>query len=102
MHWKDLPQRWLTRLELYTDEKHGTDYAHRGKLGASDFGSGLLVRIGFPDRSKALFHSAFFIAAPEWNEVALFTEHCGYHIFPLYELEIELIDATRTSSVTET
>ena len=35
------------------------------------------------DGSQAFFRFAFFIQAPEWQELAVFTEHCGYHIFPI-------------------
>ncbi|MBK8093904.1 MAG: hypothetical protein IPK32_18490 [Verrucomicrobiaceae bacterium] len=39
--------------------------------------------ITFEDGSKASFYYAILIEAPELNEVGVFTEHCGYHIFPL-------------------
>jgi hypothetical protein len=41
--------------------------------------------ITFEDDSKVEFKYAFVIQAPEMREVGVFTEHCGYHIFPLYE-----------------
>ena len=87
----DLPDRWLRRLEAYTDETYGGDYRYRGKLGATDFSTSSLVRVGFPDGSSAEFRFAFFIAAPDWNEVGVFTEHCGYHILPSVDLTIELL-----------
>jgi len=93
MQRNDLPERWLRRLEEYTDDKYGADYRYRGKLGASDFPASSLVRVGFPDGSSAEFRFAFYIAAPDWNEVAVFTEHCGYHLLPLYDLQIELVDS---------
>lgn len=88
----DLPKRWRERIERFTDERYGPDYKHRGSLGASDFPASANVSVGFPDGSKANFRYAFFIEAPEWEEVAVFTEHCGYHIFPAGDLRIEQVE----------
>jgi hypothetical protein len=96
----ELPERWIRRLEQYTNEKYGLDYAHRGALNASDFATSSLVCVGFPDGSYALFRHAFFITAPDWKEVAVFTEHCGYHIFPLVDLQIERLE-TRGETLEE-
>jgi len=85
----DLPQRWKEKLERFTDDKYGPDFKHRGSLNAYDFSPRMVVNILFPDGSRACFHYAFFIKAPELNEIGVFTEHCGYHIFPLVDLEIE-------------
>ena len=93
MQKRELSERWIRRLEQYTDEKYGLDYAHRGTLNASDFAASSLVCVGFPDGSYALFRHAFFITAPDWKEVVVFTEHCGYHIFPLADLRIERLEA---------
>jgi hypothetical protein len=93
MRIKELPERWIRRLEQYTDEKYGLDYAHRGTLNAGDFTTSSLVCVMFPDGSYALFRHAFFITASDWKEVAVFTEHCGYHIFPLGDLQIEQFEA---------
>jgi hypothetical protein len=88
----DLPLRWRERIERLTDERYGLDYKHRGSLGASDFPANAHVSVEFPDGSEATFRYAFFIAAPEYDEVAVFTEHCGYHIFPAGDLRIEQIE----------
>ena len=93
MQQRELPERWLRRLERYTDEKYGSDKTHRGMLSAFDFANSSLVSIVFPDGSYALFRYAFFIAAPDWKEVAVFTEHCGYHIYPIADLQIEQLEA---------
>jgi hypothetical protein len=93
MQKRELPERWIQRLEQYTAEKYGFDYERRGTLGAGDFAITSLVCVGFPDGSYALFRHAFFITAPDWKEVAVFTEHYGYHIFPLTELRIERLEA---------
>lgn len=92
MRKEELPDRWLRRREQYTDEKYGVDYAYRGLLGAGDFPCGSLVHVHLEDGSQALFRYAFYIAALEWQEVAVFTEHCGYHIFPIEDTRLQTYD----------
>ena len=87
MRRSDLPERWLKRLEQYTDEKYGPDFKYRGTLSTADFPSNSLVHIRLTDGSQAFFNFAFIIEAPEWEEIAVFTEHSGYHIFPLFDTE---------------
>ena len=80
----DLPPRWLEKLKTYIRKELKQD---RDRLGASDFRS--TVVLNFPDGSFALFQYAFYILDPDHREVAVFTEHCGYHIFPLGDLKLE-------------
>lgn len=76
----DLPDRWKTKLAEWirrcTDDR-------RERLGASDFACTHSVSLTFEDGSTAMFKYAILIEAPEFNEIGVFTEHCGYHIFPL-------------------
>jgi hypothetical protein len=88
MRINDLPERWQIRLKQYTESKYGADYKWHGEISARDFNCGSIVHINLPDGSHAFFKYAFFIELPEWKEVAVFTEHCGYHIFPLIDTEI--------------
>ncbi|MCC3155626.1 hypothetical protein LJ737_00145 [Hymenobacter sp. 15J16-1T3B] len=80
MRYDDLPERWKTRLRDYLQARG----SKCPTPGAGDFPDGG-VRITFEDRSTVRFRFAFAIDAPEWREVAVFTEHCGYHLFPLYD-----------------
>jgi hypothetical protein len=89
---QDLPARWLERLVQYTDAKYGTDYKYRGSLGAGDFAGSSLVHVMFPDGSQSFFKFAFVIESPEWQEVAVLTEHCGYHVFPLVDTAVRLYE----------
>ncbi|WP_303312556.1 hypothetical protein [Hymenobacter sp. BT730] len=82
MRHEDLPERWKLKLQEYLKAKGSTEPV---RLGASDFPLDSIVRIQFEDASNVEFHYAFVIEAPELREVAVFTEHCGYHLFPLYE-----------------
>jgi hypothetical protein len=81
MRYDDLPERWKAKLQQHVATTGGGEF--RG-LSASDFSSSV-VTITFEDDSKVEFKYAFVIQAPEMREVGVFAEHCGYHIFPLYE-----------------
>ena len=81
MKHKDLPERWQQKLQAYLAENSNSN---RKQLSAFDFTTNTLVKINFEDNSTVAFRYAFFIKAEEFREVAVFTEHCGYHIFPLY------------------
>jgi len=88
MRYNDLPERWKAKLQQHVAITGGGEF--RG-LSASDFSSST-VAITFEDDSKVEFMYAFIIEAPEFREVAVFTEHCGYHIFSLYEgLDLRII-----------
>lgn len=60
----------------------------------SVFGSN--VQLNFEDGSYALFKYAFYLVDKESNEIAVFTEHCGYHIFPLSGTTIKLLESKRS------
>ncbi len=83
----DLPSRWKERIEnwvrAHTDGK-------RTRLGASDFPKGKVVSVEFPDGSSARFRYAVVIESPDIGEVGIFTEHCGYHIFPFVDTRISI------------
>ncbi|UOG76250.1 hypothetical protein MTX78_06535 [Hymenobacter tibetensis] len=81
MQQADLPERWKTKLRSYLIAKGKSDET----LSASEFPTDNVVRIIFEDDSKVEFNYAFSIEAPEFKEVAVFTEHCGYHLFQLYD-----------------
>ena len=80
----ELPERWRIKLAHYLSGKGQT------QLGAGDFSrNGLLIR--FPDDSEARFRFAFALRDHEYGELAVFTEHCGYHVFPGIETVVESI-----------
>lgn len=83
-----VPEAWKPRLRQYLRERYDEG---RERLSASDFPPDQSVRIRFPDGSHALFQSAFAIADEAAGEVAVFTEHCGYHVFPSGDAEVEVL-----------
>jgi hypothetical protein len=86
MRHNDLPERWKAKLQDYLIQK-GSRYK---TLGASDFPIDTVIQIHFEDDSKAEFKYAFVLEAPDFAEIGLFTEHCGYHIFQAGSLEISI------------
>jgi hypothetical protein len=91
MRYDDLPERWKAKLQQHVATTGGGEF--RG-LSASVFSSST-VAITFEDDSRVDFKHAFVIEAPEMREVGVFTEHCGYHLFPLHEgLNLRIIAHT--------
>jgi hypothetical protein len=89
MRYVDLPERWKAKLQQHVATTGGGEF--RG-LSASSFSSSV-VAITFEDDSRVEFRYAFVIKAPEIREIGVFTEHCGYHLFPLYEgLDIQIVE----------
>lgn len=89
MRYDDLPERWKAKLLQHVATTGGGEFR---RLSASDFLSST-VAITFEDDSRVEFKYAFVIEAPEFREAAVFTEHCGYHIFPLYEgLDLQIVE----------
>ena len=86
MKHEDLPARWHERLKRYLQEID----SKYDKLRADDFHHNLKIK--FEDESEAFFYFAFYLTDENLKEAAVFTEHCGYHIFPLLETKYEMVD----------
>ncbi len=82
MKYNDLPERWKKKIDEYLTKMGKVQFK---QLSAYDFPQNKSIKMTFPDGSKVLFHYAFTIEAPEFQEIGVFTEHCGYHLFPLNE-----------------
>ena len=83
-----VPNEWKPRLRAYLRAKCGVD---REQLSAIDFSVHQSVAIRFPDGSYALFRYAFVIWDETGRECAVFTEHCGYHVFAVNRTEVEVL-----------
>jgi hypothetical protein len=81
-----VPEAWTPRLRRYLRQRCGEE---RDRLAAGDFSPGQSVRIRFADGSHVLFRHAFAIQDEAAGEVLVLTEHCGYHVFPLGDAEVE-------------
>jgi hypothetical protein len=86
----DLPIRWKEHLERWVQKRTN---GKRTKLAAGDFSGSKIVQIDFPDGSIARFRYAVVIEAPDIGELGVFTEHCGYHVFPLVDSKVQIQEA---------
>jgi len=86
----ELPERWQKRLQAYLSEIG----VSTGQLSANEFRDHL--KLNFDDGSFAFFYYALELHDEALNEVAVFTEHCGYHIFPLKGTDIERMNSVET------
>ena len=86
MKQKDLPERWQLRLQNHLQEI-SSKYK---ELSFAAFENDL--RITFGDQSNAFFYYAFYWIDEETKEIAVFTEHCGYHLFFLVDTKIETLN----------
>lgn len=87
MKHEDLPERWKLKI---IEHLRANGEEKRERLGAYNF-SNQNLKIKFEDDSFAEFRFAFVIEAPEFNEVGVFTEHCGYHIFNSAAVSIDIV-----------
>ena len=46
------------------------------------------VRVELMDGSSVEFKYAFFLVSETKNAIAVFTEHCGHHVFPFHESKV--------------
>ncbi len=87
MNQNDLPERWKNKIKEYLKEK-GSRYE---TISASDFQIDESVEIKFEDGSFASFKYPLIIEAPEFQEVGVMTEHCGYFIIHSEAIQFKLI-----------
>jgi hypothetical protein len=87
-----VPERWQPRLR---DHIRLTTGQERDTLRAHDFSTRRSVRLAFPDGSFALFRYAFYLRDDALEEIAVFTEHCGYHYFAAGDLMVEVLESVR-------
>ena len=85
MRQKDLPQRWQDKLQNHLKEI-GSKFS---ELSADAFQNDL--KVTFADGSRAFFLYSFYWIDKELKKIAVFTEHCGYHIFPLIDTKLETL-----------
>ena len=60
-------------------------------LDASDFSSNECLHIQLADGSFVQFEYAFHVVNAEKFAIAVFTEHCGYFVFPIHSSVVSRI-----------
>lgn len=88
----EIPPRWMDAVCAHVRATSGEE---RGHLTAFDFPASQSVHLGFPDGSHAFFRYAFCLRDEKAREVAVFTEHCGYHFFPGVDLRVDVVQSVR-------
>ena len=84
-----LPEHWNNWIKEFSLAQSDGKYE---KLGAGVFRGN--IRLIFDDGSNAFFDGAFHVEDEERQEIAVFTEHCGYHIFRASGLRVEYYEWT--------
>lgn len=84
-------EEWLPRLRAHLLAARGEDRAPL-RLLATDFPPGQSVTIRFDDGSLVSFRHAFAVRDETGRRVMVFTEHCGYHVFPV---GMDVVEVTR-------
>lgn len=83
-----IPPRWMEPVRQYVRATSGEERSH---LMAHDFPD-RAVQLWFADGSHAFFRYAFHLRDAAGDEVAVFTEHCGYYFLAAEELEVEVLE----------
>jgi len=86
--WHVVPDEWKPRLRAYLRATCGED---RDQLSAHDFRGDQSVHLQFADGSFALFRYAFAVLDEAGERCMVFTEHCGYHVFPVGTDGVEVV-----------
>ena len=60
-------------------------------LSAQDFPASGSLHIKLMDGSFVQFEHAFHVVNPNRYAIAVFTEHCGHHVFPFHEAVVTRI-----------
>ncbi|MFZ2280664.1 MAG: hypothetical protein WAW39_22890 [Prosthecobacter sp.] len=84
---QDLPARWQVGLLEHLRSKG------RDQLSAGDFPCNTTLVVRFEDDSEVRFQHAFAIRDKDLGEIGVFTEHCGYHVFPGGGTVIEVVQS---------
>jgi len=83
-----VPEKWRSRLQKHI-QKHSRE--DRAYLLAGDFDVKNTVHIKFPDGSEMFLRYAFYIVDETNEEIAIFTEHCGYYFLKTMDLEYKMV-----------
>ena len=70
------------------------DDIRRDGLSTSDFPSNSQLHVKLMDGSWLRFRHAFHVLRQSEHALAIFTEHCGYHVFPLHDAEVSRVTET--------
>lgn len=81
--WNNLPKHWIAWIEKFSEgraDKSGKPVY----LECSDFNG--VVDLKFEDGSSMHLEHALFATDEDRQEIAVFTEHMGYHVYSMDEV----------------
>jgi hypothetical protein len=81
---QQLVEEWAEELSAQTGH---TVEELRQNYQCFDFPNGIL-RIELMDESAVEFHWALHLVNEHRKAIAVFTEHCGHHVFPYHEAKV--------------
>ncbi len=88
-----LPEHWNSWITEFAKAQTGGKYDEL-RVDMDNVFCGK-VRLTFEDGSHAFFEAAFYVEDESRKEVAVFTEHCGYHIFSSLGLQVKYYEHTK-------
>ena len=82
---EQLQQEWAAELAAHF--RISVEQFRANPTRAMDYPTGIL-RIELMDGSFVEFQHAFHIHSPAKKAIAVFTEHCGHHLYPNHEARV--------------
>lgn len=86
---KQLLSEWAEELSQHLS-RPADQIRHEG-LSAADFPTSSSLHIKLMDGSFVQFQCAFHVVNSKKYAIAVFTEHCGYHVFPFHDAVVTRI-----------
>lgn len=80
---EQLLAEWTEELSQHLGRS--IDEIRKDGLSASDFPTNESLHIKLMDGSFVQFEYAFHVVNPKKFAIAVFTEHCGYFVFPFHD-----------------
>lgn len=80
---------WADELALALGRS--VDEIRSNGLHAGDFPTHGLLQVRLMDGSMLKFRHAFHVIRANEYALAIFTEHCGYHVFPLQDAQVSRV-----------
>jgi hypothetical protein len=81
--------------ELSLKLGRSTEEIRQNGLSAFDFTSNDEVEIDFEDGSSVKFKYSFYVECSGKDLIAVFTEHCGYHLFSCLGATVRAVPHTQ-------
>lgn len=87
----------IPRIAAALEQEWAEELAARAGVATEAFLSSPSTHMSYPSEGVRLelmdglvveFKYAFALVKPEWHAIAVFTEHCGHHVYPNHEARV--------------